>query len=354
VGFIQAIINFFKQLFGGGSEPGLPAGSSPHAAVSSSSSASAAAAAMDDEDEDDDDPSRAAREEYQELQQLIQRFEASGEDTAGVDWQQPETWWKKQFAYEEMQMNGQDGDDALRELGFRDRDHFDLVGSYVGAKWSRMGQNDDGEDEVVLDDTYQNAALKARSGQLGQMQQAAMNADPTLLEPVEGVSVDTWATAAAEMMQLGAGATVGQVNELLAKHGLTRAQYDKAQAGWQAKMQGDTSMVIATKYGEAFQRVQQGAAATAGAPGANGGEPCSFEKFVEVMVAQGCWAEQGLDVAAQLKQTFGIDIGEYSRWGAYWSPKMGMDVALSRQYDKLEKEYKAKYQGAGMDDDLTL
>lgn len=350
MGFIQTIINFLKQLFGGGAEPGLPASTS----AAASPSMGAAAASADDQDDDDDDPSKAAREEMEELQQLIQRFEASGEDTAGVDWQQPETWWKKQFGHEEMQAAGQDPDEALRELGFRDQDHFYLVRDYVAAKWSRLGKNDDGEDEVTLDDQFQNAAMSARSGQMQQMQQAAMNADPSLLVPVEGVSVETWATAAAEMMQLGGGATVGEVNELLAKHGLTREQYDKAQAGWQAKMQGDTTGVIATKYGEAFQRVQQGAAAAAGGPGANGGEPCSFERFIEVMVAQGCWAEQGLDVSAQLKQTFGIDVGEYSRWGAYWSPKMGMDVALSRQYDSLEKRYKAKYAGAGMDDDLSL
>ncbi len=351
MGLIQAIIDFIKRLLGmGGNEPAL---GSPSPATASAASPVRSSPAADD-DEDDDDPGAYAREQWQELQEYIARFEASGEDTAGVDWQSPVTWWRKQFGVEDAQANGKSAEQAIREHGFRDRDHMDRVGQYVAAKWSRLGKNDDGEDDVLLADEYQNAALEARSGQVASMQANALAADPTLLEPVAGVSVDQWANAAAALMQLGAGATPQQVSETLAKIGITKEQYDQANAGWQEKMQRDTTFVIATKYGEAFNQVQQGVAAAAGRAGTDGGEPCSFERFVEVMVAQGCWAEQGIDVASQLQATFGIDIGEYSRYSAYWSPKMGMDVKYSREYPKLEERFKAKYGAAGLDDDLSL
>ena len=359
MGLIQQIINFIKRLLGmGGDEPALGSGSSSSTgpAYAGASSASPASSSGDDDDEEEDgemDRAKYARESYQELQDYIRQFEASGDDTVGVDWQDPVTWWVKQFGVEEAQANGKSADQAIREHGFRNRDHMDRVGQYVAAKWSRLGKNDDGEDDVLLDDEYQNAALKARTGQVAAMQANALAADPSLLQPVEGVSVDQWATAAATMAQLG-NATPQQVSQALAKIGITKEQYDKANAGWQAKMQGDTTFVIATKYGEAFQKVQQGVAAQTGLAGGNGGEPCSFEKFVEVMVAQGCWAEQGIDVASQLKTTFNITIPEYSRWSAYWSPKMSMDVKYSRDFTKLEAQYKAKYKGAGLDDDLSL
>jgi hypothetical protein len=356
VGLIQQIINFIKRLLGmGGDEPALGSGaaSSGASAQAGSSSFASSATDSDDTDSDSDHPGAYARENWQELQQFIRQFEASGENMAGVDWQQPVTWWKKQFGVEEAQQNGKSAEQAIREHGFRDRDHMDRVGQYVAAKWSRFGENDDGEDDVLIDDEYQNAALQARTGQVAAMQANALAADPSLLQPVAGVSLDQWANAAATMAQMGS-ATPQQVSEALARIGITKEQYDQANAGWQAKMQGDTTFVIATKYGEAFQKVQQGVAQQQGLGGANGGEPCTFEKFVEVMVAQGCWSEQGIDVASQLQKTFGINIPEYSRWSAYWSPKMGMDVKYARQYDQLEKQYKAKYKGAGLDDDLSL
>lgn len=356
MGLIQQIIDFIKRLLGmGGDAPALGSGAPSVSSGGSLASAPAAASSdePDDEGSDDFDRAKYAREQWQETQDFIRRFEASGEDMVGVDWQEPVTWWRKQFGVEDLQAQGKSAEQAIREHGFRDRDHMDRVGQYVAAKWSRLGKNDDGEDDVILDDTYQNAAMQARSGQHAALQAQALAADPSLLEPVAGVSVDQWATAAATMAQLG-NATPQQVAQALAKIGITKEQYEQANTGWQAKMQGDTTFVIATKYGEAFQKVQQGVAAQTGLAGGNGGEPCSFEKFIEVMVAQGCWAEQGLDVQAQLQKVFGINIPEYSRWSAYWSPKMGMDVAYSRQFTKLEQQYKSKYASAGLDDDLSL
>ncbi len=160
------------------------------------------------------------------------------------------------------------------------------------------------------------------------------------------MSVETWAAASAELSGLGQSGTPQQVAEILGKHGMDSAKWEAVNAGWQAKMQGDTTGAIATKFGEAFT-------ASKGVD-AGGAEPVSFERFVEVMTAQEAWAAQGMDVNAQLSSVFGIDAGTYGAWSGYWSPKMGTDMALIRQYEQFHQKYLAKYKGAGMDDDLTL
>lgn len=290
----------------------------------------------------------AGQEEWRDLQQHIAMVEQKGVSLGGLDPADPVGYWKAVFAYEEMQGQGMDPQQALQKLGFADSDHWDIVSTYIAAKWSVLTKDEDGDDVVVQKDEFTNAAMQARMGQMQGMQAAAAAADPTLLEPVGGVSVEMWAGASAAMTKLPPDATPQQVAELLAQFKMDKAMYDQANAGWQAKMQGDTTGVIATKYGEAFT------AATGAGVGADGGAPVSFEKFVEVMAAQSAWAESGLDVNAQLKAVFGIDAATYGSWGGYWSPKLATDIALTRKYTELEAKFKAKYAGGGQDDDLSF
>jgi len=341
---INAIINFLKSLFGGGDS--APAASLPTGGggVASASSVASSSSSSDDDDDDGDDD--YAEENFKELQQLIARVESGAVNLNGIDWQDPKGIWIHQFAIEEAQGQGQTSDQGAQAQGYTDQDHFQTVLAYVQAKWSRLGVNDDGEKDVITDDKFMNAAMEARMGQMAGMQAAAAAADPTLLQPVNGITVEAWAAASAEMSGLGANASQAQVAEMLAKHGMDLAAYNGANTGWQAKMQGDTTGVIATKFGEAFT--------SAKGVSAGGAEPVSFEKFVEVMAAQEAWAEQGMDVNAQLNAVFSIDAGTYGAWGGYWSPKMATDMALMRQYDQFRDKYLAKYKGAGMDDDLSL
>jgi hypothetical protein len=344
---IEAIINFFKSLFGGGDS--APAASLPSGGASASSSSVSSSTSDDDDDDSDDDDggsSDYAEENYKELQQLIARVESGAVNVNGVDWQDPKQIWIHQFAIEEAQGAGQTSDQAAQARGFTNQDHFQTVLAYVQAKWSRLGVNDDGEKDVITDDKFMNSAMEARMGQMAGKQAAAAAADPTLLEPVAGVTVEAWAAASAELSGLGAAASQAQVAEVLAKHGMDQAKYNAANEGWQAKMQGDTTAVIATKFGEAFTNAK--------GVSAGGAEPVSFERYCEVMAAQEAWAEQGMDVNAQLRTVFSIDAGTYGAWAGYWSPKMGTDMALIRQYDQFRNKYLAKYKGASMDDDLSL
>jgi hypothetical protein len=352
---IQAIINFFKSLFGGGDDkPALPAGGST-AAPAGGGYAKPPSGDDDYEDSDTGNNTSYAQENWKELQQLIARVESGMVQLNGVDWQDPAAIWKHQFAIEEKQGQGMEFHQAAQGIGYTDGEHFRTVMAYCQAKWSYMGRNDDGEEEVLTKDEFTNGAINARMGQMQGMQAAAIAADPNLLAPVDGVTVEQWAAASAQLAGLGNNATPQQVAAVFAKNGLDQQKYNAANEGWQAKMQGDTTGAIATKFGEAFAAAQgQAGGYSMDQRGGSGPEPVSFERFVEIMAAQSAWAEQGMDVNAQLQAVFGINAAEYSRYSSYWSPKMATDVAMIRKYTELEAKYKAKYAGAAMDDDLSL
>ncbi len=343
--FIQKIIDFILGLFGAkktAPPPQLAAAPPPAAAVSASTA---------DTDDDEDKPidrQKYAQEQWADVQKGIAAFEATNQLPPGMSWNDPVAFWVKAFGVEEAQMKGRDQDSAARENGFRDYEHFTECRDYVSWKWSELGTNSDGQPDVIIKDEYQNAMMKARMSQHQAAQQAAANADPTLLKPEDGVTVEQWAGASAAMAGLGPNATMQQVTETLAKFGLDKVKYEKANLAWQAKMQRDTTAVIATKFGEAFAAAQ--------GQGAGASEPCTFDKFCEVMAAQASWAESGLDVNAQLQKVFGINAAEYSKYSSYWSPKMSTDIAMVRKQQELDTKYRAKYKGAAStaDDDLSL
>lgn len=343
--FVQKIIDFFLGLFG--AKKSAPQLSAPpqHAAASAPEAPSSSS---DDDDDKPMDRQKYAQEQWADTQKGIARFEATNKLPTGLSWNDPVACWMKLFGVEDSQMKGKDQDAAAQENGFNDYEHYTDCRDYVTWKWSELGTNSDGLADVIVKDEFTNAMMKARMGQHQAAQAAAANSDPTLLQPEDGVTIDQWAGASAAMAGLGANGTMAQVVETLAKFGLDKAKYEKANTAWQAKMQRDTTFVIATKFGEAFSAAQgQG-------PGA--GEPCTFEKFCEVMAAQAMWAESGLDVNAQLQSVFSINAGEFSKYSSYWSPKMSTDIAMVRKQQELDKKYRAKYQGSAStaDDDLSL
>jgi hypothetical protein len=347
MGFIQAIIDFFMKLFGmAKDEPAaLPgAAATPAASASSSNSSS-----REDEDEDREktpaERKAYVEKEFAELQAFAARCEAQGIDLKGLDVSNPETYWQKLFAFEGAQQDGAEPEQAYASIGFS-KAEWENVSQYFQAKWSHITTDSDGMPEVNVKDEFTNAAMKARMGQTAAAQAAAAAADPNLLAPVDGISVDTWATAAVAMTKLPMNATAADVNKMLAAHGMDRAKWDRINDGWMAKMQGDVTGAIATKYGAAFTSAQ--------GQTADGPEPCTFERFCEVGAAQAMWAEQGLDVNAQLQKVFTIKATDWSMYGAYWSPRMSTDIALARSYSDLDAKYRQKYKGAAMDDDLSL
>jgi hypothetical protein len=288
-------------------------------------------------EEEDPEPTEEApavsdeQQDWNTMLRLIAHVESGAVSLAGVDPEDPKTWWTKQSAYERACHAGESREEAARSVGFRDVSHLETIQGYMNAKWSVFEKNEDGRFEIRIRDEFVDAIGQVGSDHHAGQQQAAIAADPRLLEPVGGVTLEQWATASGVCARLGAGATPQQVAEALARFGLTPATFDAACSAWQAKMTTDTTFVIATKFGEYYAPQSAGDA-----------EPCTFETYVEVFTAQSCWADQGKDVAKHLQDTFGIDAATFGVWGLYWSPKM-QTQAMYRKLMALEPGFQAKY-----------
>ncbi|MFH2007165.1 MAG: hypothetical protein ABI333_11310 [bacterium] len=333
----MGIGDFFKKLFGGGS----PAS----AAKSEIKSKMKSEAKEAKEEKEPKEKKSYAQKEWDKMLAFMAKCDAEGMDWAGLDPNDPVGYFVKVNAITAAQNEGKTEEQAILENGFQSEKHYEQVTYYLQYKYSRFGKDESGEDEVQMTDEWLNAMSQAAMLDIQNMQAAAAAADPTLLEPVNGVSVEQWAAAAAQMATMAADTTPAQMAEMLGKHGLDRATYDAAQEGWMAKMQGDTTGVISQKYADAFGKAQ-GVDKTQ--------EPCTIDYYVEIMVAQEAWAQQGMDVNAQLKATFGITAIDYSNHSQYWSMKMATDMATMRKYDELREKFLQKYSGSGMDDDLSL
>ncbi len=298
----------------------------------------------------------SAQEYMAELSQVIHQVESQGVPLCGVDPNDPVTLWSKVFALNETDAQGIPRDQAVRQWGFSGDEHFNLVMRYVEAKHSYIGRDDEGQPTVLTRPEWNNAMLQASMGQMQQKQAHAAEANPELLAPVAGVSIELWAKASVAMASLGEGATVDMAARKLAELGLDRATYDTATEGWMAKMQGDTTGAIATKYGAAFAEAQSAAPATGGADAGAGpdGEPCSFDRYCEISAAMSAWSDQGFDINAKMKEVFGIDAAGFSRYAMYWGTKMTSDMSMFSEQDKLMTKYRDKYAGADPDADLVL
>jgi hypothetical protein len=189
---------------------------------------------------------------------------------------------------------------------------------------------------------------------------------PGMLDPVEGVSLQVWASINAKLV------SGGDLKKLLAPHKIDEAKWAKASDTWNARMSDqsnpDAAMAIATEYGKAFAGGGVGAygasaQAASESMGVNdkvagkkvkGAEPVSFERWVEIQSAQGAWATQGKDVNAMLKKVFGLTAVDWSNMSAHWSQKLSTDIQLAQKYGELNAKYTAKYSAGEADPDGDL
>jgi hypothetical protein len=172
-------------------------------------------------------------------------------------------------------------------------------------------------------------ALKAKAGALGALlKRGPKVGGATASGAAKATAGNAFSGAAGEGTRTGAAplSRVGDVADTL----IRRAAETKRPAA-------------ATPPSGEATRASAPAANEATRPGAPGAEPCSFERFVEIQCAQAAWAEQGQDVGARLKATFGLSLIEWSNANAYWSRRYLADVKLLKEYNQLEPKYKAKY-----------
>ncbi len=74
-------------------------------------------------------------------------------------------------------------------------------------------------------------------------------------------------------------------------------------------------------------------------------EPCPFDRWVEVHVAQDTWLEQERDVAGNLQDYFQMSMEDWDSIHRYWSQRFLAEQKLKRRFDDLEPALRKKYGG---------
>jgi hypothetical protein len=193
--------------------------------------------------------------------------------------------------------------------------------------------------------------------------QETANANPELLAPVEGVTIEQYAQISAN---IGRCNGTEEMARFLAGFGLDMAKWERANKGWTAKMSTDTTGTIGLAFSKAFTSAgsasmggPQAGAAMPGMGGAvgqapAGAEPVSFEKYCEMSGAMAAWAEQGKDVNAMLKEKFNVLAADFSNISMYWSQKAMTDFSLIEKQSRTIDQYKARYAEPDPDADLVF
>lgn len=165
-----------------------------------------------------------------------------------------------------------------------------------------------------------------------------------VLEPVEGITVEQWASAQAKM---ASGGTLEDACKML---GVDAAKWDRVSAEWLARMSNDTSFVIMPIYSAAFTQKAEG---NMGSGSTTNDNTIPFEKFVEAMAAQDVLGKQGKDAQSVLAD-FGMTVADYSNISSHWFTKMATDMELGIKFEKLTNEYTAKYESMAADSHSDL
>ncbi len=212
-----------------------------------------------------------------------------------------------------------DAEDALFEkYGFKDAGHYEDFKNAI-----RMER---AEQEGV---SFTQATINQHQEQQTASLDAAKNSDREDLQPVDGVSLETWAKAMVSVANSG-----GDVSGALQISGKDQAGWDKVTEEWNTRMANDTSMVIMQVYSAAFtaKATEDKEEITV--------ESFPFEKYIEVRTAQSILTQQGKD-PQEVLEMFGMTVMDWSNVGAFWSKEFHSNV---EKYHPLDTEYTKKYE----------
>jgi hypothetical protein len=109
--------------------------------------------------------------------------------------------------------------------------------------WERFRADPSGQLEARFHMKLQELSLKTHFGDVRDMSQDAL----------EGVTLDTYARIMA-----GASAPNANFDAMLMQNGLTMAQFQRAQAAWNAAMGADTTFKLTTQYGQLYAKYTPG------------------------------------------------------------------------------------------------
>lgn len=75
-------------------------------------------------------------------------------------------------------------------------------------------------------------------------------------------------------------------------------------------------------------------------------EPCSFEHWVEMQIAQRCWIEQELDVITYFRSHFAVTGESWLVMNTYWTKRLLTTPELQITYKNTAQKYKQMYGSA--------
>lgn len=178
----------------------------------------------------------------------------------------------------------------------------------------------------------------------GQMDAAA--AREGLLDPIEGVDCETWARLASQIARAS-----GDYHRILAKAGIDAETYERVQERWMARMRSSSDPMGAAKIAQVY-----GAAFSAGnAAPADGPEPCTLERYAEIMGAMSAWSKEGRDPNAMLRSAFRLTEAQFSDLATYWGGRILRDIRLVERHATLVDFYEQRHRtAAAADADLVL
>lgn len=249
----------------------------------------------------------------------------------------------------------------IQGFGYQDVGHFYKVRATI-MKYHASPSGPQLGECVFGSQEYINAMMEAGARQQTLEREANMAANPELLAPIEGITIEQYAGIAARLATL----SEPDANALLAENGLDRPAFDRVQAGWLDRMQKDETHMLTQVYGAAFTNQGQGqfGAQMADAGGAMmaGGAvsteaPIPMELNAEIAGALSAWSKTGQDVNALLMSKYNMTAMDQSAANMWWTNKLMQDFAKFESYNKLVEEYEAKIMGeAGKpaDDDIDF
>lgn len=236
-----------------------------------------------------------------------------------------------------LEFNQRDEDEEyLKEEGFENEDHLMGFKDYF--------ENHYAEKKGISIYDVMGIAQKA-VGDLKVSEAETKKGAGGIMEPVEGVSCENWATANAAIMS---GKPQDQV---FASIGVDMAKWDRVNNEWQTRMSNDTSFTITQIYSNAFTASATG---NLGSASEINEENFPYEKYIEITVAQDRLTSQGRD-PQQVLGTFGLTVTDWSNAGAFWSQKIASDFEFyNKEHNRLTPIYEEKYKAGSIHDDIEF
>jgi len=248
-----------------------------------------------------------------------------------------------------------DFDSAAGDAGFKSNDQFSLKDHVASASFQL---------DEALEEGYANSdeLLKEQKEKTDAEMDDNIAAAQSggLLDPIDGIDMETWAAGNAKI-------TNGMpLEDVLKVVGTEKPLWDNASAIWMERMSQDTTFAITKVYGDAFtnsdigkfassggaEKVSTPAAASGGASGA-GNAMEDFDLYIKIMCHQNMGAQQGKDAQSILSE-YDLTVTDWGNIGMHWNTQMATDTKLAMDMVKLMEKYNAEFASGSAGDGIDF